>query len=199
MVGASSPRFLVSLPIEWSEEETAFDQEFERVQAQLNALVQERFVGRLVAAWPPQCEQVRFYWGTNNKGVSFVRCDVCYPPAFSPASPEPLMPSPEHRRQHQADMKLKQETYVREHVAPFQKQLNRATQEEGVTIGMMNHLLGMHPSKNADFSPWFSSPEALLARLRDGINQEKVSHFRREALLEGHLPAPAKPSPGPRF
>lgn len=199
MVGASSPRFLVSLPIEWSEDEADFEQEIERVQAQINALVQERFVGRLVAAWPPECEQVRFYWGTNKKGGRYVRCDVCYPLAFSPTRPEPLMPSWEHRQQYQEDMTRKQEAYVSDHIAPFEKQLNKATGEEGVTVEMLNRLLGMAPSKNADHSLWFSSPEALVSRLRDGLNQEKVSHFRREAMLEGYLPAPAKSSPGIRF
>lgn len=199
MVGASSPRFLVSLPVEWSEAETSFEQDLKRAQAQIHALLQERFVGRLLPVWPPHCEQIRFYWGKSNSGVQYLCCDVCYPLAFSPTSPEPLMPSLEHRRQYQADMRLKQEAYTEKYIVPFEKRLNAASGEEGVTMGMLNRLLGMDPYRNADASLWFDSPEALVDRLRALLNQGKVSYFRREALLEGNLPAPAKSSPGPRF
>lgn len=196
-----SPRFPVSLPVQWSESEEGMDAEIDRFQRQVHALLGERLVMQLVSAWPKDCEQVRFYWGSGLTMPMRMKCDVCYPLSISSQQPMPLMPTIQESSAYLGRLKEKQQVYRQGVIAPFEALLEAGVvkaAENGLSVSLLCDVLGVKEGRSADWSVWFSSEEDLVARLRAWVH-EKIGPERREVLLDSQLPRPIRSTPAPRF
>lgn len=196
-----SPRFPVSLPVQWSESEEGMDAEIDRLQRQVHALLGERLVIPLVSAWPKDCEQVRFYWGSGPTMSMRMKCDVCYPVSISSQQPMPLMPTVQESSAYLGRLKEKQQVYRQEVIAPFEALLEAGVvkaEQKGLPVPLLCDVLGVKEERSADWSVWFSSAEDLLARLNAWVH-EKIGPERREVLLDSRLPPSIRSTTGPRF
>lgn len=174
MSNDASPRFPVSLPVQWTGDEPGFEQELDRVQRQIHALLQERLVEQLARAWLQGWGEIRFYWVNLPSGEPGVDFEVLGPPLIS----ENRLSFCEQR-------------------AFFQECLTKAVQQHGLAEEHLNRALGIDPNDD-DRSVLFSSGEELVERTRKWVN-ETVGAERRKALLEESLPFSSSGRSGPRF